>query len=116
MSSARLSSEVLVGALLRLAERSGGFGTVLTRGDRDSGAILLLVAERGRAALVLERVLQATGDYRWTEAARRAAGDQNDKAFDKFLARRRDFDPDSWILELDVASAERLTAEIMNLD
>jgi len=115
VSSSRLASEVLVGALLRLAEQSGGFGTVLTRGDGDSGAILLLIAERGRPALLLERALQRTGDYLWAEALRQRAGDQNDELFDKFLTRRRNFDPDSWVLELDTASAERLTAQIVAL-
>ena len=37
----------------------------------------------------------------------------NEEETEKFLARRRKFDPDIWILELDIASQERF-ADGMN--
>lgn len=108
----RVASSVLVSALLRRAEQEGGFGTVAAKGDPDSGAIVILLAERGRPVQLLERVLQPNGDYAWTESLK--AG-QNEEGFDKFLARRRRFDRDLWIVELDTASAERFAAEIQAL-
>jgi hypothetical protein len=111
--SARLSSDVLVSALLHMAEREGGFGTVVAKGDANAGAILIVLAERGRPVQLLERLLQADGRYAWGSPLK--AG-HNEDELDKFLERRRRFDSDSWVLELDTASAERFAAEITALD
>lgn len=105
---ARLPASLIVGGLLRLAEAEGGFGTVLAKGDEQSGAILLIVAERGRAAALLERILSPTGAYRWQSVA-------SAEAIGASVAQRRRFDPDCWVVELDVASAERLTAMLDDL-
>ena len=114
MIEPRLASAVLVGALLRLAERDGGFGAVLARGDPQAGAVTLVLVERGERRMVLERTLQADGRYAWQEIGNRAAGD--DEEFARFLEKRRRFDPDLWVLELDVASAQRFAAEMASVD
>ncbi len=109
----RLSSHVLASALLRLAEREGGFGAVLAKGDPDSGALTLIIVERGERRMLLERVASPTGGYAWAEAGNRA-GD-NDQAFAQFLEKRRRIDPDLWLIELDVPSAERFADEMQAL-
>jgi len=109
----RLASSVIVSALLRMVERSGGFGTVLTKGDATAGAIILVLTERGHTARVLERLLQISGDYGWGESLGPAS---NEEDVQRFLQKRRKIDPDSWVLELDTASAERFAAEIAALD
>lgn len=111
--SDRLASGVIVSGLLRMTEREGGFGAVIARGDDSAGAIVIVLAERGQRVKVLERVMKANGAYAWGEAI---GGGRNDEELDKFLEKRRRFDPDSWILELDTASAERLAAEIAAID
>ena len=111
--SARLTTSVFVSGLIRLAEGSGGTGAVLTRGDATAGAVLILLVERGRQKSLLERLLQANGDYRWDQPL---AAAYNAEEVDRFLARRRKFDPDCWVVELDVPSAERFTDEIRALD
>ena len=105
----RLASSVLVSALLRRAQDEGGFGAVLARGDPTAGAIAVILAEKGRKACFLERLLQPDGRYSWQESRQAAA---NEEEFEKFLARRRNVDRDMWILELDIASAERFAAEM----
>ena len=109
----RLTTAVFVSSLLRLAEQQGGFGAVVAKGDATAGAVLVLLAERGRRVALLERLLQADGRYAWGSPL--AAG-HNEADLDKFLARRRGFDPDLWIVELDTASAERFAAEMSALD
>lgn len=105
----RLASSVLVSALIRQAEAEGGFGAVLAKGDPTAGSVLILLAERGKRAMLLERLLQPDGDYAWSE--NRDVVEKED-VFHDFLARRRRFDPDLWVVELDIASAERFAAEI----
>ena len=111
--TARLASDVTVSALLRRVEQSGGFGVVLNKGDPTSGAILIVLLERGQRVQVLERLLQPDGKYAWGAAL---AADHNDEDYQRFLARRRRFDQDSWLLELDTASAERFAAELAGFD
>ena len=105
----RLASSVLVSALLRRAQDEGGFGAVLAKGDPMAGSIAVILAEKGRKACFLERLLQPDGRYAWQSARQEV---ENEAEFNAFLIRRRTFDPDLWILELDIASAERFAAEM----
>ena len=108
MSGTRLTSQVLVSSLLRRAEAQGGFGAVLAKGDATAGAILVILAQRGVRIALLERLLQPDGAYAWQETG----GTKGEDEFRAMLERRRRIDPDLWLLELDVASAERFAAEM----
>ena len=105
----RLTSAVLATALLRRAEQGGGFGVVLAKGDSTAGAIAVILAEKGRKACFLERLLQPDGSYAWQSTRQDV---ENEQDLNSFLERRRKSDPDLWILELDIASAERFAAEM----
>jgi hypothetical protein len=108
--SARLSTSIVVGGLLRRAEAEGGFGVVLAKGDATSGAVIVVLAERGGRAQTLERILQPGGGYAWQDTGGQAIA--SDEEFAKFLFRRRQFDPDLWLIELDVPNHERFAAEM----
>jgi hypothetical protein len=110
----RLSSSVLVSALIRRAESLGGFGAVLYKGDATAGAVLVILAEKGRKLSVMERVLQPSGRYAWHAMVNEGA--DNAEEVEKFLNRRRRIDPDVWILELDIASGERFADEMSDFD
>lgn len=109
MTSARLTSQVLVSSLIRRVEVEGGFGAVLAKGDATAGAVLVILAERGKRIALLERLLQPDGSYAWQESG---GGGADEEDFQARLARRRRNDPDLWLLELDVADAERFAAEM----
>ena len=111
--TARLASSVIVNGLIRLAEQQGGFGAVLAKGDATAGTIVIILVERGVRRAVLERLLLPDGSYGWRDSP--GAG-QNEEDMVKFLDRRRRFDPDLWVLELDTASAERFAAEMTGID
>ena len=106
----RLQSSLLVTVLIRRAESQGGFAAVLAKGDPTSGALLVILAERGRKVQFLERVLQPQGSYSWEGIGEQAL--TNTEEIEKFLQRRRKYDPDIWLIELDVPSAERFAAEM----
>ncbi|MFL6845287.1 MAG: DUF1491 family protein [Allosphingosinicella sp.] len=108
--SARLAASVLAGALLRRAEAEGGFGTVLAKGDATAGSILVVLLERGGQARLFERLLQPDGRYQW----RKSPADPAEVP--ALVARQRRFDPDLWVLELDIPSAERFAAEMNAFD
>jgi len=107
--SDRLPARLEATALIRQVESNGGFASVIKRGDPDSGALVLLVAERGAPVALIERRMDDEFAYRWGEAARGEAllGDK----FLKLIADRTRFDPDFWLIELDIPDAERFIAE-----
>jgi hypothetical protein len=84
---------------------------VLTRGDVMSGAILLLLAERGVPEMLIERVLDASGSYRWQRCGPQDLA--NTEALAAYMGRRRGFDSDMWIVELDIAGVERFADEMI---
>ena len=107
--SDRLPATLEATALMRQAESCGGFATLVRRGDPDSGSIVMIVAERGVPQALIERQMGKDFLYRWTIAA---TGDAliGDK-FLKSIADRTRFDPDFWLIELDIPDAERFIAE-----
>lgn len=107
MSEPRLASSVEASALLARARSEGGFGTILKRGDAERGALLLVVAERGEARSLLQRLLQRDGSYAW-----KSQEITDSESLAQHLVRSDDRDPDLWQIELDVPSAERFIAEM----
>ncbi len=109
----RLATSVLVGGLMRKAEGEGGFAAILAKGDPTAGAVIVILHERGGPQRVLERLLQPDGAYSWQDTTGQVI-DRITKSEDVpgFVARRRRFDPDLWVVELDIPSAERFAAEM----
>jgi hypothetical protein len=110
VTSPRVTSQVLVSSLLRRVQAEGGFGAVLAKGDETAGAVLVILTRRGVRCAVLERLLQSDGAYAWQDNGRAAGEDE--AAFRAWLDRRRRAEPDLWLIELDVADAERFAAEM----
>jgi hypothetical protein len=109
MTNSRLPAKLEVSGLLRQIEADGDFATILHSGDAEGGALLLIVSSRGRHVACLERILAASGGYEW-----RPTGPVDSKGSEDlraFLAKRTRFDPDLWIVELDIAEPERFVAE-----
>lgn len=109
MSDHRLPSGIEAAALIRKVQGDGDFATILRKGDPDRGALLLVIASRGRHFACLERILDSTGNYRWTTTG--PSQPDGSRLLEDFLAKRARFDEDSWLIELDVAHPERFIAE-----
>ena len=105
--TARLTSAMLVSALIRRVSAEGGNAAVLAKGDATAGAILLICVEKGVVKSVRERILDMTGAYVWA-----AVGPAEPDALNDYLDRRRARDADLWLVELDVANAERFAADL----
>ena len=109
MTEPRLTSRLTIDALFRRVRAAGGFATVLARGDETAGAILLLCSDRGTVTSVLERTIDLDGHYRWTPCGPQDV--ESPATRDGYIQRRRQSDPDLWLIELDIADAERFAAE-----
>ncbi len=91
---------------------------MIARGDREAGSILLICPQGAHhnpktpeKPLILEREPTFEGPGKWVAVATQHT--DNEAKLSEYLTRRRASDPDLWILELDVADAERFAAEII---
>ena len=82
---------------------------VLAKGDANSGAVLVLTLDRGASPAFLERgpdgAVGPTGPISCDSATA-----------DDYWRRRRRNDPDLWVVEVDIADAERFAAETITAD
>lgn len=101
----RLPAHLEVAALIRAVEASGGFATVMAKGERDAGTLLVVCCEKGGQAAAYERMPQPDGTRCWTLTRRQEA--DNPQEFWEYCERRKRQDSDLWILELDIPDAER---------
>jgi len=109
----RLPAHLEASAILRLAESQGGYATVLAKGERDAGTILLVTLCRGAAGVLYERMPQLDGSRSFVVAKRE--NNDNPQEFAEYLARRRQQDQDMWLIEVDIAEPERFVAQIATL-
>jgi hypothetical protein len=104
----RLPAHLEVSGLLRAAVSAGGFATVLKKGEREAGTILVVLCEKGTDLRVFERMPALDGTRKWS--CSKTQDTDNPNEFNEYLDRRSAQDPDLWIIELDVANGERLIA------
>lgn len=105
----RLPASLEAMAIMRRVQSEGGFAAVLRKGDPDRGALTLILRERGELKGVLERELGPDFHYRW--ALKKGSEAMSSGGLDEFIASRQRFDADFWLIELDIAEAERFIAE-----
>ncbi len=107
--SARLPTGVVVGALLRRVNDTGGMGMVRAQGEAQAGGVLLIIGRAGEADRVLERGLGPDGTTALIEST------PSDGDIESYWRRRRQRDPDLWIIELDSPESERFAAETIGV-
>lgn len=106
----RLPAHLEVAAIVRLAESLGGFATVLAKGERDAGTVLIVTMFRDEPQRLYERMPQLDGNRPFVLTRTQVIEDNRD--FFDYLARRRRQDPDSWLIEVDIAQPERFIASL----
>jgi hypothetical protein len=101
----RLPARLEAMAVIRTVQAAGGFAAVLHRGEPDAGSLILVLMENGASSRLYERIPSATGGREWHCAKQQDS--ENPAGFAEYLERRARQDPDLWIIELDIAQAER---------
>jgi hypothetical protein len=112
MPEPRLATHMLVASLIRRAQATGDFATVIAKGDQTAGSILIIGQIKGGNARLFECFPNARGGLCWVQIPVQDIDKYNNLT--DYLARRRASDPDIWILELDVAFEQRLD-ELLDL-
>ena len=101
----RLPTHLEVSGLIKLAQSMGAFGTVLQKGERDAGVILLLTKDRGGPGVLWERMPQLDGTRPFRQSRTETA--ETSSEFQAYCERRCRQDPDCWLVELDVPNPDR---------
>jgi len=109
--SGRLATHLLAGALLRQASVAGGFATLLARGDDESGGLVILCREAGRIVSLRELATDIDG-RRLLRLAGPESPDEDEAS--AWIAKRCRSDTDLWVVDLDIAGAERFAAETIS--
>ena len=104
----RLPAHVEVNGLIRAVQAAGGFATVLAKGEPDAGTILIVAVENGANAKLYERMPNLDGERKFSLT--RSQDSEKPWEFNDYLTKRRHQDSDIWIVELDIADAERFAA------
>lgn len=102
---ARLPAHLEVSGIIRAVNDAGGFATVVHKGERDAGTILIGTREPGATLCLYERMPDFNGNRIWTKT--REEEIENEREFDEYLARRCNQDTDCWIINLEIGHPER---------
>ena len=102
----RLATHMVVYALIRQFSATGDFATVLHKGDPIAGTLLLVSRIKGRNPALFEQFSGANDTRNWQPVFNQDT--DNEQKISDYLDRRIARDRDMWVLELDVAFAERL--------
>jgi len=105
VADSRLPAHLEVAGLIRAVEAAGGFATVIAKGERDAGTLLVVCCASGGKAAAYERMPQPDGTRRWSLSRRQDI--ENAQEFWDYCDRRKSQDADLWIVELDVPNGER---------
>ncbi len=108
----RVTSDLFVSALLRRAFAVGGFGAILRKGAMEAGAIFLVTRDRTGLSRLYGPAPQTdygegTGDRLFALLAETTEPD----GFAERLRKEERFDPDFWVVEIDVD--EKIFAEMV---
>ena len=101
----RIPVHLEVTGLIRAVQAEGGFATVLSKGERDAGTLMIICCENGTKLRAYERMPQLDGSRKWMLSRKQDL--ENPMDFSDYIERRGRQDSDLWILELDIANAER---------
>jgi hypothetical protein len=99
---ARLKTALWIKALVRRCDLAAIAVAVTSRGDRDSGAILLKLNAGGEGCSVLTQTRGPDGELLWMRATGPAPVAEPDA--DSYIARQRRRDPDLWVVEIETGS------------
>ncbi|MEG1451845.1 DUF1491 family protein [Brevundimonas sp.] len=93
-----LSTDVWVSALIRRAELDGAFATVVRKGDMRAGDVVIKAYNTSeRTARLYSQSVDMDGQPLWIQPVT----SETESELDAYLERRRSYDPDLWVVEIE---------------
>lgn len=103
----RVTTDLFVSALVRRAFSQGGFAAVMRKGAGEAGAVFILCRARDGRLRLFGPAPQTSYESDRPRERRFAAlaPGEDEAAIEARLQRELRFDPDAWIVELEIAGA-----------
>lgn len=99
----RLTSEFWIAALLKRVFSAGDFAAILSKGSPEAGAVYLLVRDRlGTVSLYRPAPQTSYGEDMPSDRLFSPAGVMEWDAIESWMEKERRFDPDIWVVELEL--------------
>jgi hypothetical protein len=98
--SAELRTDIFVAALIRRAQAGGASAFVIHKGDLEAGAVLVKVARLDGTGALYGPAMDPEGRRFWMDLTA-GAGGPDEAALDAYVARRRAYDSDLWLVEIE---------------
>ncbi len=93
-----IASDVWVSALIRRAELSGAFATVVRKGDARAGSVIVKAYDTSeRKARLYTEAFGPDGERLWIQPV---SNDQESE-LDAYIQRQVGYDPDLWVVEVE---------------
>ena len=93
-----IASDVWVGALIRRAELSGAFATLVRKGDARAGTVIVKAYDSSqRKARLYAEAFGTDGERLWIQPV---SSDQESE-LDAFIQKQVGYDPDLWVVEVE---------------
>lgn len=93
-----LSTDVWVSGLIRRAELTGAFATVVKKGDTRAGTVILKAYNTStRTARLYSAVTGPDGEPLWMQPV----VSEFEHELDAYIERQRRYDPDLWVVEVE---------------
>lgn len=103
----RVTTDLWVSALMRRVFSAGGFAAIVNRGSPEAGAVHVLTRNRlGEMSLFSPAPQTSYDTSKPDERLFSAVRDLTNDQIEARLEKERKFDPDIWIVELEVASGK----------
>lgn len=99
MSDGRLPTEIWLMAGLRRCSAEGIAATVVRRGERQSGTVILKINQFERGCRILTQGRDLDGELTWFPALDGALIEESEA--DAYLERSASRDPDVWVVEIE---------------
>lgn len=97
--TARLSTKLWIDAHLRVCFGTNMPSFVIAKGDPERGGVLIKVNHFESGVELFEQSLDFDGNKVWRRLS--DEGGQEEKIVDEAISKRRRFDPDIWVLEIE---------------
>lgn len=108
--NARIPTHLEVSGMIRAVQSAGGFATVLQKGERDAGTLAIATFDRNKTVILYERMPQLDGSRNLVST--KIQDTENKQDFLDYLQRRCAQDRDLWLIEVEIADAERFVATL----
>lgn len=82
----------------------------MTKGEPTGGAVLFLLRARDGTVTIIGRSMTGTGEIGWSPLLENV--NERDESVNHVLDKQRKYDPDLWVVELDIADSARFIDEL----